>query len=213
MSHPLQAGAHGVVRRFFKASDQPFPIMQIGPGIFATNESSEYDWKPFKKQAEQGIRALLRSYPKLDFFSLKPIHIELRYIDVFPASLVGNVALFSFLQKQTTLKIELPEMLTDKKLFEPHAAGRFAYRARLAGRRQSELLFDLGTGKNTDTGEELVRMETKVISLGPDVPALGKSSKAIGAIGSWLEMAHGITSPLFAQLIKRETLANYRIGK
>jgi hypothetical protein len=79
MSHPLQTAAHSVVRRFYKAKDRPFPIMQIGPGIFATNESSEYDWRLFKKQAEQGIRALLRSYPKLDFFILKPIHMELRY--------------------------------------------------------------------------------------------------------------------------------------
>jgi uncharacterized protein (TIGR04255 family) len=212
MSHPLQTGPHGVVRRFYKAIDRPFPIIQIGPGIFATNESSEYDWKPFKKQAEQGIRALLRSYPKLDFFSLKLIHIELRYIDAFPASLVGNVALFSFLEKQTMLKIGLPEMLTNKKILEPDAMGRFHFRARLAGRKRSELQVELDSGKNAETGEDLVRMETKVLSLEPDVPTLADNSKAFRAIDSWLEMAHDITSPLFKQLIKRETLAKYRIG-
>ena len=170
LSHPLQTGAHSVVRRFYKATDRPFPIMQIGPGIFATNESSEYDWKPFKKQAEQGIRALLRSYPKLNFFALKLIHIELRYIDAFPASLVGNVALFTFLEKQTTLKIGLPQMLTDKKILEPNAVGRFGFRATLAGRKQSQLQIELASGKNEETGEDLVRMETKVVSLGSDVP-------------------------------------------
>jgi uncharacterized protein (TIGR04255 family) len=212
MSHPLQTGTYGVVRRFYKANDRPFPIMQIGPGIFATNESSEYAWKPFKKQAKQGMRALLRSYPKLDFFSLKLIHIELRYIDAFPASLVGNAALFPFLEKQTTLRIGLPEMLTDKKIFEPDVMGRFHYRAKLKGRKQSELTLDLGSGKNAETGEELVRMETKVISLGPDVPTLRNNLKAFRAVDLWLEMAHGITSPLFRELIKRETLAKYRIG-
>jgi len=202
--------ARGVVRRFYKTKDRPFPIMQIGSGIFATNESSKYDWRPFKKQAEQGIRALLRSYPKLDFFALKPIHIELRYIDAFPASLVGNVALFTFLEKQTTLKIALPQILTDKKVLEPDAEGRLGFRAILAGRKQSQLLIDLASGKNADTGEDIVRLETKVISLRPDVPTLASSS--FRAIDSWLEKAHEITSPLFKQLIKPETLANYRIG-
>src|SRR5262249_47747332 len=212
MSHPLQTGAHGVVRRFYKANDRPFPIMQIGPGIFATNESSEYDWKPFKQQAEQGIRALLRSYPKFRFFVLKLIHVELRYIDVFPASLIGNAALFPFLEKQTALRIGLPAMLTNKRIVELDAMGRFHYRARLAGRRQSELQLDLGSGKNTETGEDLVRMETKVFSLGTDVPPLGNTSKTFKAIGAWLEMAHDITSPLFKELIKSEALAKYRIG-
>jgi uncharacterized protein (TIGR04255 family) len=212
MTHPLQTAPHGVVRRFFKAQDRPFPIMQIGPGIFATNESSEYDWKLFKQQVQRGIAALLRSYPKLNFFNLNPIHVELRYIDAFPASMVGSAALFPFLKEQTTLKIELPEMLTDKKRFEQDVKGRFLYRARLKAKKHSELQLDLGAGKDTQTGEELVRMETKVFSLASDVPPLGNSSKSRKAIDSWLEMAHGITSPLFKQIIKPTALAKYRIG-
>jgi uncharacterized protein (TIGR04255 family) len=212
MSHAFQTGPHSVVRRFYKAKDRPFPIMQIGPGIFATNDSSEYDWKPFKKQVERGLRALLGSYPRLDFFKLKPIHIELRYIDLFPASIVGNAALFPFLQEQTTLKIDLPEMLADKNLFEPDVKGRFVYHAKLKGFKHSELLLDLAAGTNRDTDEELVRMESKVTSTGSDVPSLGGNSKAMKVMDSWLERAHGITSPLFKQLIKREALTNYRIG-
>jgi uncharacterized protein (TIGR04255 family) len=213
LSHPLQTGAHSISRRFYKAADRPFPIMQLGPGIFATNESSEYDWKPFKAQIERGVRQLLASYPKLDFFSLQPVHIELRYIDAFPASLVGNAALFPFLKEKTTLSIDLPPMLNDTKIVQSNAVGRFSYQVELSGRKHSKLYLDLASGKNTETGEDLVRMETKVISLEADVPSFGKNLKSFTPIDQWLEMAHNVTSPLFKQLIKKDTLANYRIGK
>jgi len=43
MSHPLQTGPHGVARRFSKSADLPFPLQQIGPGIFASNEDATQD--------------------------------------------------------------------------------------------------------------------------------------------------------------------------
>src|SRR3954467_7386626 len=78
LSAPGQTGGYGVARRFFKTPDSAFPIMQIGPGIFATNESSLYEWKGFKSQITVGVRALLDSYPKLGVFPLDPNMLELR---------------------------------------------------------------------------------------------------------------------------------------
>jgi uncharacterized protein (TIGR04255 family) len=211
MSHPLQTGPHGVARRFFKAPDEPFPIMQIGPGIFASNESSEYDWKDFRKQVERGLRVLLKAYPKLGFFSLVPNQIELRYVDVFAKSLVGDAALFSFLKRGTSLKIGFPPMLQDdSNLFAPEPAGRFVFHAKVRARKGTEFVLDLGSGRNNDTKEDIVRMETRVLSKGAGVPAL--NAKFLQNVGRWLEMAHGITSPLFKELISADVLKNYRIG-
>src|SRR6266480_3745454 len=39
MSSPLQTGPYGVVRRYFRNSETPYPILQIGVGIFAANAS------------------------------------------------------------------------------------------------------------------------------------------------------------------------------
>jgi uncharacterized protein (TIGR04255 family) len=94
MSPPSQTGAYGVARRFYLSADKPFPIMQIGPGIFASNASSLYEWKSFKAQINQGLRQLLKSYPQLGFFSFAPNYLELRYIDVFDKSLLGRTDLF-----------------------------------------------------------------------------------------------------------------------
>src|SRR5688572_1001001 len=68
MSPATQTGAYGVARRYFLGADKPFPIMQIGPGIFATNASSLYDWKSYKAQVIQGVRAVFKSYPQLKSF-------------------------------------------------------------------------------------------------------------------------------------------------
>jgi uncharacterized protein (TIGR04255 family) len=49
-AHPAQTTPYGVVRRFYKNDESPFPIVQIGAGIFATNESTQYEWRTFKAQ-------------------------------------------------------------------------------------------------------------------------------------------------------------------
>ena len=162
MSHPLQTGPHSVARRFYKAPTEPFPIMQIGPGIFASNESSEYDWKAFKKQVGRGVRALLDAYLKLGFFSIHPIHIELRYIDVFNKSSLGNASLFHFIEHGTSLKIGLPPMLKNRKLFDVDPLGRFLFRSRLRGRKESEFTLDLGSGMNSDVAPDLYPVATRV---------------------------------------------------
>jgi uncharacterized protein (TIGR04255 family) len=110
--HPLAAGPYGVVRRFFLAPEKPFPIMQIGPGIFAANDGPLYSWKDFKSQIKAGVKSLLMSYPSLDFFALRPISLELRYVDVFDKSSLPKAALLHFLSSATTLKIELPSVVS-----------------------------------------------------------------------------------------------------
>jgi uncharacterized protein (TIGR04255 family) len=90
MSPPLETGAYGVARRFFKSPDSPFPIMQVGPGSLATNESSLYEWNTFKTQIGVGLCTLFDSYPQITFFKLEPSLVELRYIDVFDKSLLGD---------------------------------------------------------------------------------------------------------------------------
>src|SRR5712691_9461333 len=78
---PEMPGGHTISRRFFPLPEVGFPILQIGPGIFATNQSTEYDWENFRKQALQGVRAVLESYPALPNFPMNPIYLELRYVD------------------------------------------------------------------------------------------------------------------------------------
>lgn len=210
MSPPLQTGAYGVARRFFKAPNKPFPIMQIGPGIFATNESTEYEWKTFKTQIKAGLNVLLNSYPKFDFFSIVPTRLEIRYIDAFDKSLLGKCALFDFLQRGTTLKIELPKILNDRSTFKGDPSGRFLFQCPLKDRRDTMFSIDLGSGKNNTTKEDIVRMETKVYGNELDFPNVKSQSKFVGEIEAWLEFAHDVTSPFFKELILPNVMAKFQ---
>lgn len=208
MAPPLQTGAYGVTRRYFKKADSPFPIMQVGPGIFAANESSQYEWGAFKKQVNDGIRALLAAYPKIEFAPLTPNYLELRYIDAFDKSLTGSANLFDFAESATSLKFELPTMLNNRKIFSGGAEGRFSFVRDLKGWKPSRFVLDIGSGKNAE--EDIVHLTTKVTCAAPGVPKLrGNATSFVGEVNEWLEFAHDITSPLFEELIRPEIMKKF----
>jgi hypothetical protein len=209
LSHPLETGGYGVARRYFKLPDKPFPIMQIGPGIFATNDDAEYSWNSFKAQIKVGIRALLDTYPKLGFFALSPHYLELRYVDAFNKSLLGKAAMFHFSNEATTLNFKLPALLDDRKIVEGEAGGRLAFQRNLKGWADSQVVLDMGSGKLLDSGEDIVRMETKVVTKQKGVPHLATPGRFISDVEKWCEFAHGITSPLFKQFIKPEVMEKF----
>jgi uncharacterized protein (TIGR04255 family) len=59
---------YSVSRRFYAKQDFGFPLLQLGPGIFASNQTAEYEWKSFKKQSTLGTKYIVSSYPKLRSF-------------------------------------------------------------------------------------------------------------------------------------------------
>ena len=209
MSHPLATGPYGVARRFFLSPDKPFPIMQIGPGIFAANDGPLYTWKAFKSQIKTGVRVLFGSYPALTFFRLHPMSLELRYVDVFDKSTVGKATLFHFANTATTLKFDLPAMLNDHMVVSGSADGRFVFQRPLR-REDSLLLLEIGSGKNVESGEDLVRMETKILSRNAGVPPYRQTGQFIRALDDWLEFAHNVTSPFFKQFIRPEIMAKFQ---
>ncbi len=211
MSHPLATGPYGVVRRFFLTQEQPFPIMQIGPGIFATNEGPLYAWRSFKSQVKTGVRALFGSYPNLSFFKLRPSYLELRFVDVFDKSVLGKRGgLVHFINDATTLKFELPALLRNRQIITGDADGRFAVQQALKGREDSLFLMDLGSGKNVDSGENIVRLETKVVTRSAGIPRFRQSAPFIRALDLWLDFAHKILSPFFEQFIRPDVMAKFK---
>lgn len=209
MSPALQTGGHGVVRRFFKGPDSPFPIMQVGVGIFAANESALYEWNAFKAQIFMGLRALLNSYPKISFFKLEPSFVELRYIDAFDKSLLGTAALFEFMERGMSVKLQTPKMLRDEKVFAGDAAGRVVFVRGLRGWKNSRFHLDITTAKKGGT-EDIVRTETKVQCDGVGVPALKNPAKFMKDIDKWLEFAHGVTSPFFKELVLPNLMQKFK---
>lgn len=206
---PLQTGPYGVVRRYYKGDDKPFPLLQIGPGIFACNDASQYEWSSYKTLITKGLTSLFSSYPKLGFFPLAPILLELRYVDVFDRSLFGQVALFEFLQRGTSLKLDLPPMLSDRNAFSGKPEGRLLFRRDVKGWKDTIFSFDIGSATGNENQEEIIRLETKVTTGQSGIMALKTPATFVKNVEKWLDFAHGITSPFFKQLVLPETMAKF----
>jgi hypothetical protein len=198
---------HSIFRRFYLAPDRDFPLLQIGPGVLATNQSSEYDWPGFKKQVLDTVRLVLKAYPHISKYPLSPIQLELRYLDAFDASLVGTADLIEFLKIGTSMKIELPPIFS--KLGSPQIKGRVVLETVAKAWKSSKLILDIASGQRNAT-DDVVRLETKVVTQGPGVPKLKSLLKDLN---SWLNFAHGLTSPFFKEFVTSKVMQKFKEGK
>ena len=201
---------HSVDRRFYLSEKQTFPLVQIGPGIFATNESAGYEWIKFKESCLKHLRLLIDSYPRMTSFSIMPSLIELRYIDTFPTeSKKGKTRdMFTFLESDTNLGISRPSLMEGLEPLQSLRGGRIIAEYQVKKAKATTFMLDFGSAL-ADT-KKTFRMESKVRSVGKDVPSLKSKPKFVKDVREWLEGAHSITSPFFQQLIKPELLRKFQ---
>lgn len=208
LAHPTQTAPFGVVRRFYRNPESPFPLMQIGAGIFATNQSAKYEWASFRRQVLLGVRALLSSRPA-DLAPFEPGYLELRYVDVFTKDIIRDNSFFDFARNGTSLTFSLPDFLKDSRTFWGDGEGRLVYQHALRERRDSFFGFDFASGKNEQTKDYVIQLISKVTSTGRGVPKFKSPSAFINDIQRWLEFAHGITSPFFKNFVKPEVMRKF----
>jgi uncharacterized protein (TIGR04255 family) len=203
-----QTGGWGVFRRHYVKDDQPFPILQIGPGIFAVNQSSEYQWDEFRDLALTGLQLLTKSYPRMRHFGFSPTQIELRYIDAFDKELIGTVEFFKFVADATSLQLALPEFLAAKPYDVIETRARLGVQLQLTKKKHSIFSFDLGSGRREDA--EIMRLESKVISTSEDIPKL-RLGRAVSVdhVRQWLDESHSLTSAFFKSFISTRILEKF----
>jgi hypothetical protein len=199
---------NAIARRYYLAKDQDFPLMQMGPGIFASNQSAEYDWPSFKKQVLDGVRAVLASYPSLPSFPLTPNYLELRYIDAFDASLVDTTDFVRFLDAATTMKLDGPPFMTSDKKFADKRHGRVQLQTAAKDWKASQFAFDLASGLRQE--QAIIRLESKVGTTAEGTPRLREPRAFLSEVGKWLEFAHGITSPFFRDFVKAPVMEKFK---
>lgn len=201
--------AYSIGLRFYKDEDQPFPLLQIGPGIFASNESAAYEWESFRKQTLDGIKILLSSYPKVKGFKLTPDYLELRYIDSFDSMLLPSKDVIDFVNKETSLNIKLPAFLTKKPLGKQPKT-RFIFESPVASKKDTFFRVEIGNGQAKD--KEAILLTSKVISRFENTRTIGKTDKAlVKNIGEWLEAAHSLTSSFFKDFVGEALMDKFRI--
>jgi uncharacterized protein (TIGR04255 family) len=209
MQRPEYGGfANAVSRRFYEEGDEDFPLLQIGPGIFAANHSSGYDWASFRKMAENGACHVVGSYPKFHNFALEIKHLELRYIDVFEEDLSGTSGYLDFVERATNMDLQLPPFLVDRSLLGVEKRMRVQCDADVKGMANTIFAVDLGSARRGD--KPVIRLESKVVSKADKVISVGRPASFQKKLGEWLEKAHCVSSPFFKDFIVEDVFSKFK---
>ena len=193
--------------RFFKIADSAFPIMQIGPGIFATNsEGTEYDWDAFKKQVLDGIQIIDDSYPKELCF--KPNYLELRYVNFFDPAFLSdkkNTTLSLFINNETngTLSIIGDDF---SELVDNSPSGLMQLEYKIKNIKDTTLSIQIADAEKTgkkDASTKSVKLEIKIFTKYPDGIPMKKGGTLEEYVKTWSEQVREVVSPLFQQLLKK----------
>lgn len=193
-----QLAGHSVGLRYYKSAEQSFPLWQIGPGIFAANESAAYEWKLYKKLVLDGVRSLLRSYPKFKGFPLSFIHIELRYIDSFDSRYVAHKDVLKFINEETNLKIQLPEFLNKMPLGTPSNA-HLTFEFPVSEHKDTNFIVRLANAKANE--KDIILLESRVVTKAENINMGNTAVQRIKHLDRWLGNAHLLTSPFFKKFV------------
>lgn len=197
---------HSVKYRYLRSEDKPFPLWQIGPGIFACNQATEYDWKEFRDLISGGVRALFSSYPKSKTITIQPIYLELRYIDVFNMDLLGHYDLIRFLSKNTNFSLDLSDFMKSER-FEGETSGSLRIVRSLRDDKDTQFQLEVGTGqsnkKRSLVASSKVMKRGNPIDLGDNIRTRTKN------ITQWLDNAHKITSPFFEDFVSSDLMDKF----
>jgi uncharacterized protein (TIGR04255 family) len=205
--HQAYTGIGRSIARRFLTDSSEFPLLQIGHGVFAANESVDYEWTTFKEMATNGAGAICASYPHLKDFGLDIIHLEIRYLDSFEKSFLESSDIFHFLNADTKFKFDLPPFW-ESKLVGSQRRGRILVETEVRKIPGSVFTIDFASAQQKDV--PVVRMETKVTSNGSKLLPTKKIDSFYQKLDDWLEKAHEATSISFREIIKSETYEKFK---
>jgi hypothetical protein len=117
---------------------------------------------------------------------------------------------FGFLNSATAFNVGLPPMLTDKKQVTGKPVGRFGYEAELKGWKGSRIAIDVGSAVQATATEDVIRMVTIVRTTPPGVPELKNRATFPKQVAKWLDFAHGVTSPLFREIVSDDVMRKFK---
>lgn len=199
---PFEMG-HSVDFRFYKAPECRFPILQLGPGIFAANESTDYSWADYKIHCVNGVRALLASYPKMKRFEFQPAQIQLKYIDAFKPKDGKSVDYLAFLRESTLIDVSFPDFLRDPRFGTPDS-GRVSLAFPVNKMNNTNFAFVFANGLVSQV--PCVVLETSVTT---KFPESGKLRFGPDFVEEWLEQAHDLTSPFFKSVVRQSLMKQF----
>lgn len=187
-----------LIQHRFRTAEGGYPLVQVGPGIFAVNQiGNGYSWRTFKPRVTKAVELLRETYTG----DLVPTSFVLRYLNSVPFEPKDNDA-NEFLRSRLKVGLELPEGLFDvgQPRREPEGLDlEIAFRiAEPAG------VMGLKVATGEASGKSILVWQTNVKSADGDAPSLDE-------LDAWLEHAHTVARAWFFVMIEGELEAQFNV--
>lgn len=205
-SGPTGPLGHTVQYRYGKGENKPFPLWQIGPGIFACNASTDYEWVSFKSILRNGLQALLSSYPRIKSHPMRPVHLELRYIDGFSSDLVGHTDLIKFLGKDVNLDLKVNDFLRSKPFSGPTLGHMEIIRD---VRREEDTVFSVTIATASQATPATILVTSKVLKTSDSMDLGDNNRTVVARVLKWAEGAHELTHEFFQSFVSESLMAKF----
>ncbi len=182
-----------MVQHRFRVAEGKWPLVQVGPGVFAVNSTADYTWTDFRPRVVSALQKLYDAHPQVD--DLEVTKAILRYIDAVEFDYSNENAL-TFLQEKLKLHTSLPRDLFGKSGVEERPLSLTWQASFRCGAPKGVVNLRFATGQKN--GARAIIWETTVQSDDDDVPDIPHGFEP------WLDAAHSISREWFFRLIEGE---------
>jgi uncharacterized protein (TIGR04255 family) len=164
--------------------------LQVGPGVFAVNDTTEYTWLRFEELVNWAVPVLIQAHPQPN--DLRFETLMLRFMNGILIDPDTN--LLTFLKEKMRVNLSLPDSIFLGENVGPkpiRMATEFLFPC---GAPKGAFLLKFNTGRRDD--RPALVFELWFVSQGADVPAMPAGFR------DWLTAAHAVVEKSFFHLIE-----------
>ena len=186
-----------MIQHRFRKNVGQWPLIQMGPGVLALNDTTGYVWEDFSQRVSKLVHMFLETYP--DQENLLPNMAMLRYIDSIEFDYESDI--LSFLREKMKISIDMKQDLfgetgiTDSP-FDMDLKLSFSSTAPKGA-------MDMRIKRGKRAKSDALVWETIFRSRGEDAP------KSEEDIITWVDKAHSLTDDWFFKLIEGDLLKEF----
>jgi uncharacterized protein (TIGR04255 family) len=173
-----------------------WPLVQLGSGLLALNETETYTWEDYRERSINIVKLLFERHPsKLELTSL-----ELRYINAVYVDLDKNDAV-AYVGEKFKVQLSLPTALFRESGVEQHST-QFSLQAAFPTKSPvGSIRFNLARGKAND--KDAIVWETIIQSAEKQLPNMPEG------FSEWLGLAHTVAEEWFFNLVDGDLLKRF----
>ena len=194
---PDEMAGH-VIQHRFRIGENDWPLVQLGPGIFAVNETCKYTWADYFERVTTAQQKFYDAYPETE--QLKIESLTLRYIDAVDFDYQSS-SINDYLRDKLNMSVSLPPSLfEDTKVdsLPQHFQTHQMYRS---VEPPGVMQIRISTGQREK--KSVLLWETIFQSSGADLPKMPTGFE------TWLNQSHDLLHAWFFKMIEGDLLKRF----